>query len=78
MLVFALVFMAATYVLTPTAPGRAEVDRYISERTTDQHFVNCDHARANGRENIPSWDPSYRAHMDGDGDGLACEPWRGR
>ncbi|PLR21014.1 calcium-binding protein [Caulobacter zeae] len=44
----------------------------------DQHFSGCNAARAAGRESIPSWDPSYRESMDGDGDGLACEPYRGR
>ncbi len=42
----------------------------------DQHFSGCNAARAAGRVNIPSSDPSYRSFMDGDGDGLACEPWR--
>ncbi|MDO9337868.1 MAG: excalibur calcium-binding domain-containing protein [Caulobacteraceae bacterium] len=44
----------------------------------DQHFAGCDDARAAGRENIPLGDPSYRERMDGDHDGLACEPYRGR
>ncbi|MDB5471337.1 MAG: hypothetical protein JWR84_2897 [Caulobacter sp.] len=44
----------------------------------DQHFAGCDDARAAGRENIPRDDPSYRERMDGDGDGLACEPFVGR
>lgn len=44
----------------------------------DQHFAGCDDARAAGRENIPIYDPSYRERMDGDRDGLACEPWRGQ
>lgn len=47
-----------------------------TEAAVDQHFSGCDAARAAGRENIPSWDPSYRRSMDGDGDGLACEPYR--
>jgi hypothetical protein len=47
------------------------------EPLVDQHFRGCDDARAAGRMNIPSWDPSYRAEMDGDGDGLACEPYYG-
>ena len=42
----------------------------------DQHFTGCNDARAAGRENIPSNDPSYRAWMDGDSDGWACEPYR--
>ena len=42
----------------------------------DGNFRNCAQAFAAGRRNIPSSDPSYRARMDGDGDGLACEPYR--
>ncbi len=74
--VFALALGATLYALTPKAPGRAEVNAFVDERATDQHFSGCDAARAAGRENIPRWDPSYREHMDGDGDGLACEPIR--
>jgi hypothetical protein len=43
---------------------------------TDQHFSGCDEARAAGRRNIPSSDPSYRPWMDGDDDGVACEDRR--
>ena len=74
--VFALVLGATLFVLAPKAPGRAEINTFVESRTTDQHFSGCDEARAAGRENIPRWDPSYREHMDGDGDGLACEPFR--
>jgi len=42
----------------------------------DQHFRNCDQAHAAGRYNIRISDPSYRSRMDGDGDGIACEPPR--
>ena len=72
--VFALALGATLYVLTPEAPGRGEVNTLVENRTTDQHFSGCDAARAAGRQDIPRWDPSYREHMDGDGDGLACEP----
>jgi hypothetical protein len=40
----------------------------------DMHFRRCREAHAAGRYSIPAWDPSYRAWMDGDHDGLACEP----
>lgn len=75
-MVFAVVLGAALYALTPDAPGRAELNTLVENRTTDQHFSGCDEARRAGREDIPRWDPSYREHMDGDGDGLACEPFR--
>lgn len=41
-----------------------------------QQFGGCDDARAAGRENIMRGDPSYREDMDGDHDGIACEPYR--
>ena len=75
-MVFLIALGATLYVLAPKAPGRAEVNTFVENRTTDQHFSGCDEARAAGREDIPRWDPSYREHMDGDGDGLACEPIR--
>jgi hypothetical protein len=42
----------------------------------DRHFRGCNDARAAGRRNITSSDPSYRPWMDGDEDGLACEDHR--
>jgi hypothetical protein len=54
---------AVARVINPPAP-------------VDQHFSGCDAARAAGREDIPYYDPSYREWMDGDHDGLACEPYR--
>ena len=73
---FAIAFAGASYALAPNAPGKAELHREWSKRTTDQHYSGCDQARANNHEDIASWEPSYRDHMDGDGDGLACEPYR--
>ena len=40
----------------------------------DPHFRNCTDAHAAGRYSIPVGDPAYRARMDGDRDGFACEP----
>jgi hypothetical protein len=36
-------------------------------------YENCDAARAAGATNIPKSDPAYAPHLDGDGDGIACE-----
>lgn len=59
--------------------AREAVVRFVDPPPpVDQHFRGCDDARAAGRENIPIADPSYREWMDGDHDGWACEPWRGR
>lgn len=35
----------------------------------------CDDARAAGTAPIYSGEPGYRDNMDGDGDGIACEPY---
>jgi len=37
----------------------------------------CDQARAAGTAPIYRGEPGYREEMDGDGDGIACEPYRG-
>lgn len=40
-----------------------------------RHFSGCNDARAEGYESIARNEPSYRPEMDGDGDGIACEPY---
>jgi hypothetical protein len=44
----------------------------------DPPYRNCKEAHADGRYNIPSDDPAYRSALDRDGDGYACEPYKGR
>lgn len=39
-------------------------------------FRNCAAARAAGAAPLYRGKPGYGAHMDGDGDGIACEPYR--
>ena len=70
---FALVFGATSYLLAPKAPSKDVITEEWTKRTTDHDYSGCSQARANGHENIASWEPSYRIEMDGDGDGLACE-----
>ncbi|MDQ2891708.1 MAG: excalibur calcium-binding domain-containing protein [Pseudomonadota bacterium] len=36
----------------------------------------CNDARAAGTAPIYAGEPGYRENMDGDGDGIACEPYR--
>jgi len=42
-----------------------------------RYFSGCNDARAAGYESIRIDEPSYRPEMDGDGDGVACEPYYG-
>lgn len=57
------VFRASPRVTAPAPTGR---------------FIGCNEARRLGIAPIPRGHPAYRPEMDGDGDGWACEPHRGR
>jgi Excalibur calcium-binding domain len=39
------------------------------------YWQGCDDARAAGTAPIYRGEPGYRAEMDGDNDGIACEPY---
>ena len=57
---------------------RAVMGQSASEPLPDRYYTNCRHAHSNGRYNIRRGEPGYRPELDRDGDGLACEPYRGR
>ena len=42
------------------------------------YYQNCDAAREAGVAPIYAGESGYREQLDGDGDGIACEPYRGR
>ncbi len=42
---------------------------------TTWSYRNCKEARGAGAAPIYRGQPGYGAHMDGDGDGIACEPY---
>jgi hypothetical protein len=41
-------------------------------------FRSCAEARAAGAAPVYRGSPGYNPNLDGDGDGIACEPYRGR
>lgn len=41
------------------------------------YFRRCDDVRAAGRAPLYAGEPGYRVGLDRDGDGVACEPYRG-
>lgn len=41
------------------------------------YYSNCNAARAAGVAPLYYGEPGYRDGMDGDGDGIACEPYQG-
>ena len=40
------------------------------------HYAGCNEVRALGKAPLYAGQPGYRIGMDGDGDGIACEPHR--
>lgn len=61
------------------AANAAEATRsFAYETETKVYYRNCREARAAGVTPLYRGQPGYGAHMDGDGDGIACEPFRGR
>lgn len=72
-----------------SAPRRSLVPRF--DTTTPRHnltpggaprpagaFRNCDAARAACAAPVRIGEPGYGPHLDRDGDGIGCEPYRGR
>jgi hypothetical protein len=48
------------------------------EPQAGDHWSGCNDARAAGTAPIYEGEPGYREGLDGDSDGIACEPYRGR
>lgn len=61
--------------------GALAVDLGLARKRAPQEgdwWPGCDNARAAGTTPIYVGEPGYREGLDGDGDGIACEPYRGR
>ena len=43
-----------------------------------REYANCAQARSAGAAPIYRGQPGYAEHLDRDGDGIACEPYKGR
>jgi len=56
-----------------TAPPQA-----VAATRAGVYYRNCNDARAAGAAPLYRGQPGYRPEMDGDSDGIACEPYRGR
>ncbi|SBV31861.1 Excalibur [uncultured Sphingopyxis sp.] len=61
---------------TPALPSARPLPS--GPRPSAVYFGNCREARAAGAAPLYRGQPGYRPEMDGDGDGIACEPYRGR
>ena len=56
--------------------NRRAVAYAVSGATPGGAYRNCREARAAGATPLYRGQPGYGAHMDGDNDGIACEPVR--
>ncbi len=70
---------SAAPVVPLRPPGRTPATPvHLRETAPTQAFRNCDEARARGAAPVRRGDPGYGPHLDRDGDGVGCEPYRGR
>lgn len=49
-----------------------------SRASPSRAYSDCDAARAAGAAPVYEGEPGFGPHLDGDGDGIGCEPYRGR
>ncbi|WP_394440555.1 excalibur calcium-binding domain-containing protein [Sphingobium naphthae] len=81
--------LAGVASFAATAEGRTQIAKMagtmavrlgvVRARTPQvgDYWPNCASARAAGTTPIYRGEPGYRFEMDGDSDGVACEPYRG-
>jgi len=48
--------------------------QWTAEADDSVHYAGCNDARAAGKAPLRTGEPGSRADMDGEGDGIACEP----
>lgn len=75
----AAVTFVGVYILAPGAGGAAAgpADEARARTEASVHYPGCNAVRAAGAAPLHRGQPGYREEMDGDGDGIACEPHRG-
>nr|WP_231862737.1 excalibur calcium-binding domain-containing protein [Sphingorhabdus sp. M41] len=54
------------------------VQSFAQRPQSSAYYPNCTAARSAGAAPLYVGDPGYRFELDRDGDGIACEPYRGR
>jgi hypothetical protein len=58
----------------PPATFQSPQEREAIERSVT--YAGCNEVRSAGKAPLYAGQPGYRTEMDGDGDGIACEPHR--
>jgi Excalibur calcium-binding domain len=73
------ILVAVFTVLKPGSENDHPLSIAISSSTNaNAYYQYCDEARAAGAAPMHRGHPGYRAELDRDGDGVACEPYYGR
>lgn len=67
---------AARVAAEQAAQQQAPAPQPLVEAPADVYYANCTEARAAGAAPLYVGQPGYRSGMDGDSDGIACEPKR--
>jgi len=73
-------FLGLTVGVVSTRLPRANTSMNLAgiDKSKDRYFRRCSDAWAAGFAPMNRGEPGYREGLDGDGDGIACEPYRGR
>lgn len=75
----ALTFGGVLLLTAPSTgqrPGQASGARPPQRGSGDVYYPGCNAVRAAGAAPLYRGQPGYRPEMDGDDDGIACEPHR--
>ena len=67
-----------TFIAVYNFPIQSEEEK-TAMRFTEQsvYYRYCSDVRAAGKAPLRQGQPGYAPHLDRDGDGVACEPYRG-
>ena len=65
--------LVPVHVTAPSPSGPSQPGPSTGSSTGGVYYANCDAARAAGAAPLHRGDPGYAPHLDGDGDGVACE-----
>jgi len=71
-------FSAQDEVVDPKAAFDERWGKKSIRQEVGAYYKNCSEARKAGGAPIRCGEPGYRVNLDRDGDGVACEPYRGK
>jgi len=70
----ALIGAAGTYAWLQMPPATTQSPEERARVEQSVHYSGCNEVRDLGKDPLYAGQPGYREDMDGDSDGIACEP----